>query len=60
MTAPLEYLKKRGKLADPDEEKIGKADLVTAGNSLRRYQTGGRLKIDARVCVFIGFEDAEL
>jgi len=44
MAAPLEFLYERGMLADPAEKKVGKADLVTAGNSLRRYKTGERLR----------------
>lgn len=44
MTAPLEFLYERGLLADPDEKKSGKAELITAGNSLRRYKTGEMLR----------------
>jgi hypothetical protein len=44
MAAPLEFLYERGLLADPEEKKVGKADLITAGNSLRRYKTAERLR----------------
>lgn len=44
MASPLEFLFERGMLADPEEKKVGKADMITAGNSLRRYKTAERLR----------------